>query len=93
MSFWKGELHALDLSYLARYLIYLFRDPHYSTLPEEAYYYNTMGIALVALAIIFGYVLHNPKYQAPSPVAFVEAPSNSHYVMTQHGYVYREKNI
>ncbi|MCL4132649.1 UNVERIFIED_CONTAM: hypothetical protein GTU68_037524 [Idotea baltica] len=67
---------------------------NYSDLPDEAYYYNAMAMALTALAIIMGYVLHNPKYQAPSPVAFVEGPSsNSHYVMTQHGYVYREKNI
>lgn len=53
-----------------------------------------MALALVALAIIMGYALHNPKYQSPSQIAFVDQPSsNSHYVMTQHGYVYREKNV
>ncbi|RXG72074.1 cytochrome b reductase 1 [Armadillidium vulgare] len=74
--------------------LFSLKNPHYSTLPDEAYYYNAMAMALTALAIIMGYVLHNPKYPPPSPVAFVEGPSsNSHYVMTQHGYVYREKNI
>jgi len=64
----------------------------YSQLPDEAWYLNAQGVALIALAVLFCFLLFSNAFsRRTSPVAFVQPPSsNNHYVMTQKSYYYRD---
>ncbi|XP_042880285.1 plasma membrane ascorbate-dependent reductase CYBRD1-like isoform X2 [Penaeus japonicus] len=64
----------------------------YSKLPEEAWVVNAQAACLAGLAILMGFLLYTTRYaRASHPVAIVDPPSNSHYVMTQKTYYYRDQ--
>jgi len=72
--------------------IFSLKPEGYAQLPEEAWYINAQGAALIGLAILFCFLLFSNAFsRRTSPVAFVQPPSSSnHYVMSQKSYYYRD---
>jgi len=64
----------------------------YSQFVDQTWYVNAQGTALVLLAVVVCFLLFFSSFaRRTSPVAFVQPPSsNSHYVMTQKSYYYRD---
>ncbi|XP_063870102.1 plasma membrane ascorbate-dependent reductase CYBRD1-like isoform X2 [Scylla paramamosain] len=63
----------------------------YSQMPDEAWVINTQATCLAGLAILMGFLLYSSRYaRSRHPVAIVDPPSRSHYVMAQKNYYYRE---
>lgn len=61
-------------------------------LVNEAWVINAQAAGLAGLAIVMGYLLYSPRYARSShPVAIIDPPSNSHYVMTQKTYYCRDQ--
>ncbi|XP_071538936.1 plasma membrane ascorbate-dependent reductase CYBRD1-like isoform X2 [Panulirus ornatus] len=60
-------------------------------LVNEAWVINAQAAGLAGLAIVMGFLLYSSRYARSShPVAIIDPPSNSHYVMTQKSYYYRD---
>ncbi|MPC98397.1 hypothetical protein E2C01_093766 [Portunus trituberculatus] len=60
-------------------------------MPDEAWVINTQATCLAGLAILMGFLLYSSRYaRSRHPVAIVDPPSRSHYVMAQKNYYYRE---
>lgn len=69
----------------------LFSLSNYSEMPDEAWVINSQATCLAGLAILMGFLLYSSRYaRSQHPVAIVDPPSSSHYVMTQKTYYYRD---